>query len=284
MPGNYEDNKSCLIKFNQDNTITKINIDTVFPIIHGANGEDGSIQGLCALLGIPCCGADIYGSIYCYDKLTTKTIAEKASVKCAGYVSIHASIGFKDGWGDRLFEGVEERFGYPVFVKPSRGGSSVGISKAKNRDELIAAINKAFQYDSIVLVEEAIEGKEVEIAVMGTAWNNLRISACGEIEPGAEFYDYETKYINDTAQYFIPARISDESAEQIRWLAEKIYMNTQCSGFARIDFFVKDNGEVIFNEINTIPGFTPISMFSRMFEHSGIPYSECIDIIIKNAL
>ena len=177
---------------------------------------------------------------------------------------------------------IEAAFTYPVFVKPAGTGSSVGVAKAKDRAELETAIEAALKYDRKVLVEEFIRGQEVEVAVLGN--DNPFASVCGEIDSGAEFYDYDAKYISDCAHLYIPARISEQTAEQVRELAVRVYRAMGCRGLSRVDFFVKSDGEVVFNEINTIPGFTSISMYPKLFEASGIPYSELLDDLIALAL
>ena len=179
-------------------------------------------------------------------------------------------------------DAVEAKFPYPVFVKPAGTGSSVGVAKAKDRAALEAAIEAALKYDRKVLVEEFISGQEVEVAVLGN--DNPFASICGEIDSGAEFYDYDAKYISDCAHLYIPARISEQTTEQVRELAVRVYKAMGCRGMSRVDFFVKSDGEVVFNEINTIPGFTSISMYPKLFEASGIPYSDLLDDLIALAL
>ena len=177
---------------------------------------------------------------------------------------------------------LENRFRYPMFVKPAGTGSSVGVSKVGDRDALRSGLRYAGKYDKKILVEEFINGKEIEVAVMGN--DNPMASICGEIDSGAEFYDYDAKYISDCAHLYIPARISEQTAEQVRELAVRVYRAMGCRGLSRVDFFVKADGEVVFNEINTIPGFTSISMYPKLFEASGIPYGELLDDLIALAL
>ena len=177
---------------------------------------------------------------------------------------------------------VEKELGYPVFVKPANAGSSVGVSKVATDTQLLDALKKAFCEDSKVLIEEFINGKEVEVAVMG---NDHPVSTIpGEIDPGAEFYDYQTKYVTDTASYYIPARVSQEAIDTVRDLAIKIYRALGCKGLSRIDFFVCPDGKIIFNEINTLPGFTSISMYPKMFINMGMTYSEIIDKLLALAM
>ena len=178
---------------------------------------------------------------------------------------------------------MEKAFSYPVFIKPAGTGSSVGVNKAKNREALLAALTNASKYDSKILVEEFINGREVEVAVLGNA--GPAASVCGEIDSGTEFYDYDAKYISDCAQLYIPARIPEEVSERVRDNAIRIYEAMGCRGLSRVDFFVTYEGqEIVFNEINTLPGFTSISMYPKLFEASGIPYPELLDNLIELAL
>jgi len=178
---------------------------------------------------------------------------------------------------------MEKHFAYPMFVKPAGTGSSVGVSKAANREDLRRALLKAGSYDEKILVEEFIDGREIEVAVMGNS--SPVASVCGEIDSGAEFYDYDSKYITDTSTAYIPARIAEETEEQIRDAAVKVYRAIGCQGLSRVDFFVTyEDKKVVFNEINTLPGFTSISMYPKLFEASGIPYGQLIDELIRLAL
>ena len=253
-----------------------IDIDVVFPVMHGANCEDGTLQGLFALADIPFVGSDCESSAVCMDKAATKTILNNFDIPQAKAVIVERT------WShdlERIYGNCEE-LGYPLFVKPSRAGSSVGVSKVRSRSELESALSEAFSIDRTVLIEEFIKGREVEVAVMGN--EDPVASVCGEIDPGSDFYDYETKYISDTASYYIPARIDDECSEKVREYAVKIYKILGCKGLSRVDFFVGDR--IIFNEINTLPGFTSISMFPKLFMYGGMSYSEIIDKLIALAL
>lgn len=264
--------------------VTHLQIDCVFPVMHGKNCEDGTLQGMLSLAGVPYVGCGCTASAVCMDKATTKLILSTCGIPQAKHMCFTAvEIARK---ADVLYEAVEDVFSYPVFVKPSAAGSSVGITKVKSRIDLPVALCFASVHDSKVLVEEYIEGREVEIAVLHEPDGTLIASECGEIDPGSEFYDYDTKYINDTAKYYVPARIEKSTQEKIKAIAKKIFVALGCRGFARIDFFVRGHGdaeEVIFNEINTIPGFTPISMYPRLMEYSGVPYSELITRLIEGA-
>ena len=255
-------------------------IDVVFPVLHGENGEDGSVQGLLQLAGLPYVGPGVAASATCMDKTLTKLVADRAGIRQAAWRLVTARELANNP--EAVLDGVEKAFSYPVFIKPAGTGSSVGVSKAKNREALLAALTNASKYDSKILVEEFINGREVEVAVLGN--DNPFASVCGEIDSGAEFYDYDAKYISDCAHLYIPARISEQTAEQVRELAVRVYRAMGCRGLSRVDFFVKADGEVVFNEINTIPGFTSISMYPKLFEASGIPYSDLLDDLIALAL
>ena len=252
-------------------------VDVIFPVMHGANCEDGTLQGFLTIAGIPFVGPDCEASAICMDKAAAKTILNLFGIPQAKAVIINRPDMDKDAGGVIL---RCEELGYPLFVKPSRAGSSVGVCKVRNRSELSTAISEAFVIDRTVLVEEFIKGREVEVAVMGN--DDPVASVCGEIDPGADFYDYETKYIADTASYYIPARIDPETADRVREYALEIYKRLGCSGLSRVDFFVGER--VIFNEINTLPGFTSISMFPKLFMYSGMSYPEIIDRLISLAL
>lgn len=268
-----------LLSFEND-CVVRERIDVVFPVLHGSNGEDGAIQGLLQIAGIPYVGPHIAASAVCMDKCLTKLVADHAGVRQAKWHLVTRSTFDHDSEG--LCALLEEKFTYPMFVKPAGTGSSVGVSKAKCHEDLLTALELALRYDRKVLVEEFIDGQEIECAVMG---NTTPIaSVCGEVDSGANFYDYEAKYVTDTSSLYIPARISDEAAEEVRELAVKIYTALECCGLSRVDFFVKKDGEVVFNEINTLPGFTSISMFPKLFEASGIPYSKILDNLLDLAL
>lgn len=259
----------------------KRKIDVVFPVLHGTFCEDGTLQGLLSLAGIPYVGPKSTSSGICMDKAFTKQIINEVG----GIRQAKAVIVLENNWKKRREEIAAEiaSLGYPVFVKPARAGSSVGVSKVKSSDGIDAALEAAFREDCKVLVEECINGREVEVAVMEKG-GDVRASEAGEIDPGCEFYDYETKYVSSTASYYIPARLSEEQREYIRDAAVKIFEALDCRTLSRVDFFACDNGEIVFNEINTLPGFTPISMYPKLFIHSGMTYSEIIDSLVTSAL
>ena len=238
-------------------------------------------QGLLQLAGLPYVGPGVAASATCMDKTLTKLVADRAGIRQAAWRLVTARELANNP--EAVLDGVEKAFSYPVFIKPAGTGSSVGVSKAKNREALLAALTNAAKYDSKILVEEFINGREVEVAVLGNA--GPAASVCGEIDSGTEFYDYDAKYISDCAQLYIPARIPEEVSERVRDNAIRIYEAMGCRGLSRVDFFVTYEGqEIVFNEINTLPGFTSISMYPKLFEASGIPYSELLDNLIELAL
>ena len=256
-------------------------IDVVFPVLHGENGEDGSIQGLMQIAGIPCVGAGVSASAVAMDKTLTKLVMEKSGIQQAAWELVRASSLADDM--QSTVERVEAAFSYPVFVKPAGTGSSVGVSKARDRAALEEALLHAGKYCEKILVEECICGAEVEVAVMGN--ENPVASICGEIDSGVEFYDYDAKYISNTSVAYIPARIDTNVAEQVRKTALRVYKAAGCTGLARVDFFVThEDQKIILNEINTLPGFTSISMYPKLFEASGVPYDQLLDSLLAFAL
>lgn len=269
-----------LLSFEND-CVVRERIDVVFPVLHGENGEDGSIQGLLQIAGLPYVGPHVTASATCMDKTMTKLIADHAGVRQAAWRLVTQRDFSRSE--EAALDMVERAFSYPVFVKPSGTGSSVGVSKAADREALREALRVALSFDRKVLVEEFIDAQEVEVAVLGN--DSPFASICGEIDSGAEFYDYEAKYISDSAQLFIPARIPEDVAECVREQAVRVYTAMGCRGLSRVDFFVThEDRQVVFNEINTIPGFTSISMYPKLFEASGIAYSELLDNLISLAL
>lgn len=265
----------------RENGVEYQSIDVVFPVLHGENGEDGAMQGLLQLAGIPYVGPHVSASAVSMDKTLTKLVADQAGVTQAAWKLVRR--GDLDTRMEQTLDALENKFAYPMFVKPSGTGSSVGVSKAADRVALTQALQAAAEFDEKILVEEFIRGREVEVAVMGNG--NPIASICGEIDSGADFYDYEAKYVTDTSTAYIPARISEEVAEQVRDAAVKIYSAIGCCGLSRVDFFVTfDDEKVVFNEINTLPGFTSISMYPKLFDASGIPYGQLIDELLRLAM
>ena len=256
-------------------------IDVAFPVLHGENGEDGTIQGLLQLAGIPYVGPHVAASAVAMDKTLTKLVVDQAGITQAAWSLVRSWD--MDVHTDGILDGLEQKFSYPMFVKPAGTGSSVGVSKVSDRDSLRAALLKAGTYDDKVLVEEFIHGREVEVAVMGN--ESPMASVCGEIDSGADFYDYDAKYNTDTSVAYIPARISEDVSERVRDLAVKVYSAIGCQGLSRVDFFVAyEDDRIVFNEINTIPGFTSISMYPKLFAASGIPGKQLIDELLRLAM
>lgn len=268
-----------LLRFEGDCVIRE-RIDVVFPVLHGENGEDGAMQGLLKMSGIPYVGPHVAASAVAMDKTLTKLVADHAGIPQAAWVLVRGKM--LDAHIDSILDQLEKRFSYPMFVKPAGTGSSVGVSKATDRKTLDEALNNAAVYDEKILVEEFIPGQEIEVAVLGN--DSPSASVCGEIESGAEFYDYDAKYVTDTSVAHIPARISEDLAETVREYAVKIYQAVGCQGLSRVDFFVTKDQRVVFNEINTLPGFTSISMYPKLFAASGIPYPSLIDNLIDLAM
>ena len=269
-----------LLSFEGD-CVVRERIDVVFPVLHGENGEDGAMQGLLQMAGIPYVGSHVAASAVAMDKTLTKLVVDHAGIPQAAWRLVRNSE--LENRMEQVLDTIEKQFAYPVFVKPAGTGSSVGVSKAADREELRSALLTAGTYDEKILVEEFIHGREVEVAVMGNG--SPVASACGEIDSGAEFYDYDAKYITDTSVAYIPARIPEDVAEQVRDAAVKVYGVVGCQGLSRVDFFVTyDDERVVFNEINTLPGFTSISMYPKLFAASGIPYSQLIDELLRLAL
>ena len=256
-------------------------IDVVFPVLHGENGEDGAMQGLLQMAGIPYVGPHVSASAVAMDKTLTKLVADNAGVAQAAWKLVRSSE--LHNRMDAILSDLEACFAYPMFVKPAGTGSSVGVSKASDRGTLREALLQAGAYDEKILVEEFIHGREIEVAVMGNG--SPVASVCGEIDSGAEFYDYDAKYVTDTSVAYIPARIPEDVGEQVREMAVKVYTAIGCQGLSRVDFFVTyAENRIVFNEINTLPGFTSISMYPKLFAASGIPYSELIDQLLQLAL
>ena len=251
-------------------------IDVIFPVLHGKNGEDGTIQGLFELAGIPYVGSKVIGSAACMDKCVAKALFAHAGIPQANWVEMKR--------GENKILEIEEKLGYPCFVKPANAGSSVGITKAHNREELEKGIEIAFGEDYKILVEEMMVGTETECSVMG---NLVPVAApvVGEIAPAAEFYDYDAKYNNAASILTIPADLKPQYVEKLRDYAVKAYAACECRGLSRVDFFVnKETGDICLNEINTLPGFTSISMYAKLWDASGVGYSELIDKLIAYAL
>jgi D-alanine-D-alanine ligase len=253
------------------------NLDVIFPILHGPLGEDGTVQGLLKLAGVPFVGSGVLGSAVSMDKDVMKRLFRDAGIPIGKFLA------FKASEKTPSFAEITKALGSPVFVKPANMGSSVGISKVKNEAEYEKAVKEAFKYDVKIIIEEFIPGREIECAVLGN--ENPAASVPGEIIPTHEFYSYDAKYLDENgARLEIPAKINDDSKKRVQELAIKAFKTLCCAGLSRVDFFMKENGEVLINEINTLPGFTKISMYPKLWEASGIGYTELISRLIELAL
>lgn len=272
---------SChgLIVFGKDG-ITTEKIDVVFPVMHGKNGEDGTIQGLLQMAGIPYVGCDCASSAVCMDKTLTNTVADCAGIPQAKWIGVTEYEYSLDE--DKVLDKAEEYLGYPVFVKPANAGSSVGVTKVSSRETFKEAMATAFKEDKKLVLEEGIVGQEVECAVMG---NDVPVAGeVGELVPANEFYDFEAKYISDASKLFIPARLSPEKLEEVKKAACNAYKALGCSGLARVDFFVRESdGKVMLNEPNTLPGFTSISMYPKLMKAAGIESADLLSRLIEYA-
>lgn len=252
-------------------------IDVAFPILHGPFGEDGTIQGLLKLANIPFVGASVLGSAIGMDKDVMKRLLHYANIPIGKFIVARAENPVPS------YEDLKEKIGIPFFIKPANMGSSVGISKIHNCSEYLDAIKIAFDYDRKIIIEEYIKGRELECSVLGNS--NLIASVPGEIVPRHEFYSYDAKYTDANGAYLeIPAKISNEILTQIQQLAIKTFQTLSCEGLGRVDFFLKRNGEIFVNEINTMPGFTKISMYPKLWKASGISYTDLIDRLIQLAI
>ena len=268
------------------------NLDIIFPVLHGLYGEDGTIQGLFKLLKKPYVGCGVLASSVGMDKAYTKIVFDRANINQAQYIYlkkykdkyIYVDKEFNEQYMDldEIADMVDSKLGFPVFTKPSNSGSSIGINKAKNKEELKEHIKHASEFDNKILIEEGIEGAEVECAVLG---NEEVIASCvGEIKSAEEFYSYDSKYENENSRTIIPADIDKEVSDEIKKLAVKAFKAIDGKGLSRVDFFVeKNSNKVYLNEINTLPGFTKISMYPKLFEAEGIKYNELLDRLISLA-
>ena len=253
-------------------------LDVVFPILHGPFGEDGTVQGLLKLANIPFVGAGVLGSAVGMDKDVMKRLLRDAGIPIAKFITLQ-----KYSADAVSFDDARDQLGLPLFIKPANLGSSVGIHKVRTRDEFDGAVRDAFEYDNKVLVEECINGREIECSVLGN--DQPVASVLGEILPSHEFYSYEAKYLDESgAALEIPAKLPQEISERMRQTAIRTFSVLCCEGMARVDFFLRNGDEIIVNEINTIPGFTRISMYPKLWEATGLPYSELIDKLIALAM
>lgn len=282
-----EDNKRAIISPDagqkailvfEENGISEIHPDIVFPVLHGEYGEDGTIQGLLELANIKYVGMGVLASANGMDKSYTKIVLDAAGIPQADWVVVKTSEGYEG-----YIQEIEQKLGYPCFVKPCNTGSSVGVGKAHNRDELLAALSEAAKFDRKILVEENIDGHEVECAVLGN--EHPKAAAVGEIMPTVEFYDFDAKYNDNSTKLQIPAEIPEDIYEQIREYSVKAFKALDGMGLSRVDFFVKySDNSVLLNEINTLPGFTNISMYPKLWDAAGVGYSELLDKLIELGL
>ena len=273
--------QELLISGDEDCPLKKERIDVVFPVLHGNQGEDGTIQGVVQLAGLPCVGAGVMASAICMDKVLMKQVFFQNELAATDYMWF-----LRKDWERgraRIIEGIDREIGYPCFVKPANTGSSIGVSKAHDALEIRSCVDRATDYDRKILVERAVVGKELECSVLGN--DDPEASVVGEIVPCHEFYDYDAKYIVDGTELIIPADVPTDISEQIKSMAIAAFKAVDCSGMARIDFFLEAKTQrVLLNEINTIPGFTPISMYPKLWEAGGLSYSQLIDRLLELAL
>ena len=269
--------KGIIIMENGEYTLKKI--DVVFPVLHGKNGEDGTVQGLLELSKIPYVGCGLLSSAACMDKAYTHTVLDNNGIKTAKWKMLnHRNINHLDD----ACRDIAEELGFPMFVKPANSGSSIGINKADDLQALKEAIKIAFSHDNKVIIEEFIKGQELEVAVFG--YDAPFASFVGEIGKSNDFYDYDSKYINNSVALHIPARIPYERVKDFRAVALDAYKAMGCKGLARVDFFLTDDGEIVLNEINTMPGFTSISMYPKLMEDVGMTYGYLIDKLLEQAI
>jgi D-alanine-D-alanine ligase len=274
------DDKNQFPSVTDANEESEAAIDVIFPLLHGPNGEDGTVQGLLEILNIPYVGNGVLASAVGMDKVMMKNLFAQAGLRQAKYVSFTKRDWSKDE--EAAYDQVEQKLGYPCFVKPANAGSSVGITKCKQRADLKAAFIEAFKYDRKIIVEEAIVGREIEIGVIGN--DEPICSVVGEIIPKKEFYDYQAKYEDGDTELIIPAEVTEEQYETIKQMAITAFKALDLSGLVRADFFLTEDGTVYINEVNTMPGFTPYSMFPLLWKHSGVSYPELIERLIQLAI
>ncbi|OIK16785.1 D-alanine--D-alanine ligase A [Bacillus sp. MUM 116] len=254
-------------------------LDVIFPLLHGPNGEDGTVQGLLELLNLPYVGNGVLASSAGMDKVMMKNVFAQAGLAQVDYVAF-----IKSEWQkgkEAAYAKVEEEIGYPCFVKPANLGSSVGISKCRNRAELETAFTEAFQFDRKVIIEEGVTAREIEVGLLGN--DEPECSVAGEIVPKKDFYDYKAKYEDGETALIIPADITEEEYKQIKEMAIQAFKALDCSGLVRADFFLTKDGKALINEVNTMPGFTPFSMFPLLWKHTGVEYPQLIERLVNLA-
>lgn len=270
----YAQGQGALTSIN-NNSEMKGKIDVIFPVMHGPFGEDGSMQGLLKLAGVPFVGPSVLGSAVGMDKEITKRILRDAGIPIGKFVTLRN--------GDKVnFSKIKKELDLPLFIKPANMGSSVGVSKVNNEKEFKKAISEAFKYDTKIIIEENISGREIECALLG---NDMPMASIpGEIIANQEFYSYDAKYIDEGSVAVIPAKLDKKTTKKIQELAIKTFQVLNCEGMSRVDFFLKKNGNILVNEINTIPGFTNISMYPKLWEASGVPVPKLLDRLIELAI
>ena len=274
--------KKGLVALDMKNGITVTDLDVVFPVIHGTYGEDGTLQGLLELANIAYVGSGVLASALGMDKVVQKQLFIQAGLPVTDYIYFTKEIFKRDN--NFWFNEIETKIGYPAFIKPANTGSSVGINKARNREVLLDYINEAFRYDRKVLVEKGVENvREIECSVIGG--DSPEVSVLGEVIPCNEFYDYNAKYVDGKSKSIIPADLTADIVKEIQRFAKRAFIALDCYGMARVDFFVaSDSNNIYLNEINTIPGFTKISMFTKLWEATGLVYTDLIDKLIQLAI
>lgn len=271
------DQRKEIVSYADGRLSSALALDVIFPILHGTYGEDGTVQGLLKLAQVPFVGAGVLGSAIGMDKDVMKRLLQQAGIPIAQFMTVHSHQ------KDKLsYTQVVQELGLPFFIKPANLGSSVGISKVKFEEDFLPALEKAFRFDRKIVIEEFIEGREIECSVLGNEYPLASLP--GELIPTHEFYSYEAKYVDPEGAHFkIPAELDIGTVEAIQKMAVEAFLTLCCEGMARVDFFLKENGEIFLNEINTIPGFTKISMYPKLWEASGMPYTELLDRLIQLA-
>ena len=265
--------------------IKTIPVDVVLPALHGENGEDGTIQGLCQLAGIPYVGCGILASAVSMDKTFTKIIADHAGIPQINYLTVSKYETEDPEKLENITKTIQDQLGYPCFIKPACAGSSVGVTKAFNKEEAEEGLAVAANISDKIVIEQSVKGREIECGVIGIAtYDEIKVTIPGEIVPAKDFYDYEAKYHNSESKTIIPAPIPEDVAEKIQHMAADVFRAVDGRGLARVDFFLTEDNEIIFNEINTFPGFTSISMFSMLWEASGVPLADVLDTLIEIAM
>jgi len=272
---------AALVPMSPDAARRSVGVDVMFPVLHGTFGEDGTVQGLLELAGLPYVGAGVLGSAVGLDKDVQKRLFEQAGLPVVPYLSVHRWEWEKQR--NKVLQAIKKKFRFPVFVKPATGGSSVGMSRVKTMQELPSAMDLAGEYGLKILVERAVKAREIEVSVLGN--QEIKASIPGEVAPHREYYDYKAKYLEQGTQLLIPAQLTKKQVSTIQDYAVRAFRAIDGTGMARCDFFLeRRTGKIFINEVNTIPGFTSISMYPKMWEASGLPYPKLIDRLIELAL